>query len=116
MTYSNYDKVDRDRLANESKNSPHARLEVMEMMGKKVTEEYREQVAGTLLAASLTIISSDYLLDHQFVVSRGVYEAARRAAEKDNGVTETSQCQLCGEECGDSVVRGHGLIQCEEER
>jgi hypothetical protein len=87
MTQFDYDQVNRDRLANELKNSLHARLEVMEMMGKKVTEEYREQVARTLLTASLTIIPSDHLQDHQFVVSRGVYEAARRAVERDNGVT-----------------------------
>jgi hypothetical protein len=77
--------VDRDRLANELHRSLRARLEVMEMMGKKCVEEYREQVARSLLTASLTLIPSDHLQDHQFVVSRGVYEKAKKLVEKEGG-------------------------------
>jgi hypothetical protein len=51
------------------------------MMGKKFAGEYRDKVASSLLQASLTLIPSDHLLDHQFVVSRKVYEAAKRIAE-----------------------------------
>ncbi len=80
-SYTNAD-FNKDRLANEIGRSLKARLEIMEMMGKKVVEEYREQVAHSLLSANLTIIPSDHLQDHQFVVSRGVYEAARRIVEK----------------------------------
>lgn len=74
--------IDRDRMANEIGNGLRARLEIMQMMGKKLADEYREKVASTLLEASLTLIPSDHLQDHQFVVSRGVYEAAKRIVEK----------------------------------
>ena len=73
--------VERDRLANELGCGLRARLEIMEMMGAKLVEEYREKTASTLLQAALTLIPSDHLQDHQFVVSRGVYEAARRIVE-----------------------------------
>jgi len=82
---SDYADIDRDRLANELSRSLHARLEVMQMMGKKVADEYRDRVASTLLEASLTLIPSDHLQDHQFVGSRGVYEAACRAVKANGG-------------------------------
>jgi hypothetical protein len=34
--------------------------------------------AETLLTAGITLIPCDHLLDHQFAVSRGVYEAAKK--------------------------------------
>lgn len=38
----------------------------------------KNRVADTLLSCGITLIPSDHLLDHQFVVSRGVYEAAKK--------------------------------------
>jgi hypothetical protein len=83
MSDCNYTNVNRDRLASELEHSLRARLEVMEIMGRKCVEEYREKVACSLLTASLTLIPSEHLQDHQFVVSRGVYEAAKRIVEKE---------------------------------
>jgi hypothetical protein len=80
---SDMSRVDRDRIADEVGRGLWTRLEIMEMTGNRLAEEYRERVASSLLAASLTLIPSDHLLDHQFVVSRGVYEAARRIVEKE---------------------------------
>lgn len=75
--------VERDRIANELGRSLKARLEIMQTMGKKLADEYREKVASALLESSLTLIPSDHLQDHQFVVSRGVYEAAKRIVDHD---------------------------------
>lgn len=52
------------------------KLEIAEMCGKQVAEEYRQRIAQSLLECGLTLIPSDHLQDHQFVVSRGVYKAA----------------------------------------
>ena len=49
--------------------------------GEKLVEDYREQVARTFLSAGIQLIPSDYLADHQYVVSRGVYEAAKKLAK-----------------------------------
>lgn len=78
---SHYDHFDQDRNFNELGRGLRAQLEIMGMTGKKLAEEYRQQVASTLLTASLTLIPSDHLQDHQFVVSRGVYESAKRMIE-----------------------------------
>lgn len=58
--------------------SLHARMELMVMTGEKLVAEHRQRVAETLLAAGITLIPSDSLQDHQFAVSRGVYEAAKK--------------------------------------
>ena len=62
-----------------------ARLEIASMCGKKLVQEYRERIALTLMAAGIQLIPSDDLKDHQYVVSRGVYDAAKRVAEKGGG-------------------------------
>lgn len=59
-----------------------ARLEIATMCGEKLVREYRERVAWTLMAAGIQLIPSDDLKDHQYVVSRGVYDAAKRVAER----------------------------------
>lgn len=79
--------IERDCIANELSRSMKARIELMQMTGKKLADEYRDKVACTLLEASLTLIPSDHLQDHQFVVSRGVYEAACRAVKANGGRT-----------------------------
>lgn len=76
---------DRERTFNELSHGMRAQLEIMGMTGKKLAEEYRQQVASTLLTANLTLIPSDHLQDHQFVVSRAVYEAAKRMIEPRTG-------------------------------
>lgn len=55
-----------------------ARLEAASIKGERLVGDYRSKVAETLLQAGITLIPSDHLLDHQFVVSRGVYEAAKK--------------------------------------
>ena len=55
-----------------------AQMDLMGKTGEKLVEEHRMRCAETLLTAGITLIPSDHLLDHQFVVSRGVYEAAKK--------------------------------------
>jgi len=55
-----------------------AQLEIMRMTGDRLVEEFRTRCAETLLKSGTQLIPSDYLQDHQFVVSRGVYEAAKK--------------------------------------
>lgn len=62
-----------------------AQLDLMTKTGAKLAEEYREKCAYNLMAAGVALIPSDHLQDHQFIVSRGVYEAAKRICE--NGGT-----------------------------
>ena len=57
-----------------------ARLEISRMDGEELVYRYREDTARVLLSVGITLIPSDHLTDNQFVVSRGVYEAARRLA------------------------------------
>ena len=58
--------------------SLRAQMELMGKTGEKLVEEHRMRCAETLLTAGLTLIPCDHLLDHQFAVSRGVYEAAKK--------------------------------------
>ncbi len=67
---------ERDREARELSNAFRARLEAASLTGKRLVEEHRHNCAKALLTAGITLIPSDNLEDHQFVVSRGVYNAA----------------------------------------
>lgn len=60
-----------------------ARLEVSRLHADRLVEEYRNKVAETLLSCGIHLIPSDHLLDHQYVVSRGVYDAAKALTEKE---------------------------------
>ena len=55
-----------------------ARLGLIQMSGPKLLNEYRQRLAECLCSVGLTVIPSDHLRDHEFVVSREVYEAAKR--------------------------------------
>lgn len=55
-----------------------ARLDLMRLTGEKLVEEHRMRAAGALLSAGITLIPCEHLLDHQFAVSPGVYEAAKK--------------------------------------
>lgn len=55
-----------------------ARLDLMRMTGERLVEEHRMRAAEALLAAGITLIPSEHLLDHQFAVSPGVYAAAKK--------------------------------------
>jgi hypothetical protein len=55
-----------------------AQMELMGQTGEKLVQEHRIRVAETLLTAGITLIPCDHLLDHQFAVSRGVYDAAKK--------------------------------------
>jgi len=54
----------------------------LHLTGKKLAEEYRNKCAAALVGAGITLIPSEDLEDHQFVVSRGVYDAAKRFIKK----------------------------------
>lgn len=58
-----------------------AQLRLMSLTGEKLVEEHRMNAAQALLSAGLTLIPCDHLLDHQFAVSRGVYEAAKKLCD-----------------------------------
>ncbi len=57
-----------------------ARMEQMKLAGEQLVEDYRQKMAESFLLAGITLIPSEYLHDHQFVVSRGVYDAALKMA------------------------------------
>ena len=54
------------------------RFQAMQLNGEKLIDEHRNGVAEVLFSCGISLIPSDHLLDHQFVVSRGVYDAARK--------------------------------------
>ena len=58
-----------------------ARLAALDLTGPKLVKEYRENLAQAILAAGMTVIPLGSLQDHQIVVSRGVYDAAKQALE-----------------------------------
>mgnify|MGYP001558054521 CR=1 FL=1 len=75
------DLLDRDIEENTLRRAIKANLDCLRvsgMTGKRLVEEHQMRVAETLLGAGITLIPSENLLDHQFCVSRGVYEAAKR--------------------------------------
>lgn len=53
-------------------------LNIAKHTGAKLVQEHRRHVAATLMGAGITLIPSDHLLDHQFCVSRGVYDEAKK--------------------------------------
>lgn len=53
-----------------------AHLELAGMNAKALVQRYQRTVANALISAGVCIIPSDVLEDHQFMVSRGVYDAA----------------------------------------
>jgi|GEM_PF-5114603 len=59
-----------------------AQLDLMGKTGEKLVQEHRERVAEALLTAGITLIPCEHLLDHQFAVSPGVYEAAKRQVSR----------------------------------
>jgi hypothetical protein len=54
-----------------------ARIEIMQLTGEKLQEEYRCRVAEALLQAGLTIYPSQHLHDNEFVVSCKLYETIK---------------------------------------
>ena len=62
--------------------SLRAQMDLIGKTGEKLVEEHRMKCAETLLTAGITLIPCDHLLDHQFAVSRGVYEAAKKITSR----------------------------------
>ena len=58
-----------------------SRFEIAMRDAKALAESHQERLATALLESGLCLIPSDHLLDNQFVVSRGVYEAAQRVCK-----------------------------------
>lgn len=61
-------------------NGPHYKPDVSRLMAesRRMTTEYRERTAQELLRAGIHLIPCDWLQDHQFVVSRGIYDAVQQ--------------------------------------
>lgn len=62
--------------------SLRSQLDLLGKTGEKLVEEHRMRCAETLMTAGITLIPCDQLLDHQFAVSRGVYEAAKKLSNR----------------------------------
>ena len=58
-----------------------ASVDAWEKTGENLVEEHRQRAAEALFRAGLTLIPSQHLRDDQFVVSVGVYEAAKKIVE-----------------------------------
>jgi hypothetical protein len=50
--------------------------------GEKIAEQYRRQVAESLLLSGIQLIPSSYLRDNQYVVSQAIYDAAKKICEE----------------------------------
>lgn len=79
----NYGKINADREAELLQRGLRAQLELAMRSGDKLVQEHRERMAYSLMSAGVDLIPSDHLADTQIVVSRGVYNAAKRIC--DNG-------------------------------
>ena len=80
MSDSNYkpDQITRDIEHGALRQAFTARLDALGLSGERLIQDYQMKCATTLLSAGIDLIPSDNLRDHQFVVSRGVYEAAKK--------------------------------------
>lgn len=56
----------------------YAGMEQAKVSGERLVEDYRLRIAETFLLAGITLIPSQHLQDHQFVVSQGIYDAAKK--------------------------------------
>lgn len=83
MPVPNYESINKDREFELLQNGLRTQLEIAMKSGKALVEEHRERVAYSLLSGGVHLIPSDNLTDSQFVVSRGVYEAAKRLCSED---------------------------------
>ncbi len=83
MGSRHFEQHDIERCLNEDTltRAMRARMDAMTMTGEKLVHENRRRVAHSLLSCGLTLIPSEHLTDNQFVVSRGVYDAAKLIAE-----------------------------------
>lgn len=66
--------IDADRL----RRAFLARIQAAAANLEELAEEYRIDTVKTMMAVGISLIPSDHLLDNQFVVSRKMYEAAKR--------------------------------------
>ncbi len=78
-TISTTKAMDEDTL----RRSMMVRLDLAIKSGEQIVEDYRIKVAETFLLAGITLIPSDHLQDHQYVVSRGVYDAAMKLCKAE---------------------------------
>ena len=70
--------IDRDREVHELTSAFRARLAAASLSGERLVEQFRHDAAKALIRAGITLIPSENLQDHQIVVSRGVYNAAKK--------------------------------------
>jgi len=67
------DAIDNDTLTS----ALRGRMDAAFKTGEELVKSHRESLAHALFSSGITLIPSDHLLDHQFVVSQGVYDAAK---------------------------------------
>ncbi len=66
--------IDRDTLSR----AFFARLSTAEKSAEEFVREYRHNTAEVLMSIGICLIPSEHLRDDQFVVSQGVYDAAKK--------------------------------------
>ena len=83
MGSRHFEQSDIERTINEDTltRAIRGRMDAMTLTGEKLVEEHRRRIAHSLMVCGLTLIPSEHLTDNQFVVSRGVYDAAMRIME-----------------------------------
>jgi Ni,Fe-hydrogenase maturation factor len=64
-----------------------ARLQAASMSMRELIEQHRHDIAMSMLSTGICLIPSDHLQDNQFVVSRGIYDAARKICNDSEKAT-----------------------------
>lgn len=83
MGIPEYGRINEERETELLQRGLRAQLELAMKSGDALVKEHRERMAYSLMSAGVHLMPSDHLADTQIVVSRGVYDAAKRLC--DNG-------------------------------
>lgn len=81
MNKPTYLLVNEDREQELLQRGLRAQLELAMKSGGELVKEHRERMAYSLMAAGVTLIPSEHLIDTQIVVSQGIYDAAKRICD-----------------------------------
>jgi hypothetical protein len=63
-----------------------ARIDAACKSGEAIIEHHRMELANALLMTGICLTPSDHLQDHQFVVSQGVFNAAKKLTDGERKV------------------------------
>lgn len=80
-----YEEINRDREFQLLQNGFRVQLDLALKSGEALVKEHQERIAYSLLSAGWGLIPSDHLHDNQIVVSRAVYDAAKRICKQEGG-------------------------------